>query len=120
MPVDFADRRAQDGRERLMGGHIVMTEDERRAVESISGSSGLADALDGRITRPLQRALEFREKSEKAIAGLVSQCRAEGWTWTEIGAELGVSKQAALKRYGTRRQADPPRDLPPTLEGLDS
>lgn len=36
---------------------------------------------------------------EAEIAALVRRARAQGCTWTQIGAALGTSKQAAWERF---------------------
>ena len=41
-----------------------------------------------------------RAAAEAAVALAVSDARAEGWTWQQIGDVLGVSRQAAQQRYG--------------------
>jgi len=38
------------------------------------------------------------------IARLVPLARAAGATWTAIGAALGMTKQGALKQFGTVRE----------------
>jgi hypothetical protein len=47
--------------------------------------TGLADELDAAIA--------------EAVRGL----RARGYSWAEIGARLGITRQAAQQRWGTPR-----------------
>ena len=54
-------------------------------VEALSLMTGLADELDAAIA--------------EAVRGL----RARGYSWAEIGARLGITRQAAQQRWGTPR-----------------
>lgn len=40
------------------------------------------------------------EEADEAIAAVVARLRYNGSSWDEIGEVLGVSRQAANKRYG--------------------
>ena len=44
----------------------------------------------------------LRDRTNRELATLVAKAREAGFSWSQIGAELGVSKQAAQQRYGTR------------------
>jgi len=48
----------------------------------------------------LRRAALARAHSERQIADAVDRARRDGMSWKRIGAELGVSAQAAQQRYG--------------------
>lgn len=50
--------------------------------------------------RALGLALAAVAAAEANLAACVDVCRENGRTWPEIGMVLGVSKQAAAKRYG--------------------
>jgi len=54
--------------------------------------------LDGMAE--LQRLAAERAAIDAAIAREVRAMRAAGFSWSAIGAELGISKQAAQQRYG--------------------
>lgn len=47
----------------------------------------------------LHAAAQFRREAEERIRGIVDEARESGATWTQIGDALGVSHQAAMKRY---------------------
>lgn len=47
----------------------------------------------------LHWAAQFREYMERELSEVVAEARESGTTWTQIGAALGVSHQAAMKRY---------------------
>jgi hypothetical protein len=55
-------------------------------VETLRDLAALADHVDQAIT--------------EAVAGL----RDQGYSWSEIGARLGVSKQAAQQRWAARER----------------
>jgi hypothetical protein len=48
----------------------------------------------------LRRAALSRARSERQIADAVAIARRAGISWKRIGAELGISAQAAQQRYG--------------------
>jgi len=54
-------------------------------VEALSLMTGLADELDG------------------AIAQAVQGLRTHGYSWAEIGARRGITRQAAQQRWGAPR-----------------
>jgi hypothetical protein len=44
--------------------------------------------------------ITFIDESERALAHTVRDMRkAYGWSWTQIGAALGISRQAAQQRF---------------------
>lgn len=47
--------------------------------------------------------LVLRELLEAAEQQVVTEARNVGHSWAEIGKQLGVTKQAALQRYGHRQ-----------------
>lgn len=53
-------------------------------VEGLAVLAGLASDVDTALT--------------EAVTGL----RAAGWSWADVGARLGMSRQAAQQRFGTR------------------
>ena len=46
-----------------------------------------------------QRASELEELGDALLTHFVDRCRRAGRTWAEIGAHLGVTRQAAQKRF---------------------
>ncbi|WP_075727890.1 hypothetical protein [Corynebacterium aquilae] len=66
-----------------------------------------------RLQRALMRvqscaieAAEAQEKQRQAVA----QARKAGATWEEIGRFLGVTRQAAARRFGEKTTPTPPDD----------
>lgn len=49
--------------------------------------------------RALYWASQFRAYIEEELSEVVAEARESGATWTQIGDALGVSHQAAMKRY---------------------
>ena len=41
---------------------------------------------------------------DAAMGEAARSAHAAGWSWTEIAARLGVSRQAARQRFGSREQ----------------
>ncbi|MFI5802278.1 helix-turn-helix domain-containing protein [Streptomyces sp. NPDC051561] len=63
----------------------------------LAGKAGDRDPRVGlRAVAALRRLLEQLEAVQ------VRGARSQGWSWQEIAAELGVSKQAVHKKHGGR------------------
>lgn len=48
---------------------------------------------------PIEAAVHARTAAEQAVTAAVLDARAHGITWVEIASALGISHQAAMKRY---------------------
>ncbi|MDA8302436.1 MAG: helix-turn-helix domain-containing protein [Actinomycetota bacterium] len=68
----------------------------------------VAVAQGADVAAGLAAIAQLRRVAEQAEAVQIGRARAQGWSWQEIGAALGVSKQAAHHKYGRR-----PRRLRP-------
>ncbi|MDG4792674.1 Clp protease N-terminal domain-containing protein [Micromonospora sp. WMMD1082] len=64
------------------------------------------DALD-QLTDAVMVADHIGEIADHLIGHFVDQARRSGASWTEIGRSMGVSKQAAQKRFVPRSDAAP-------------
>lgn len=65
----------------------------RRILRAMSKrASGDVDALPD--------LLALRELVDQAMTNAVAACRAEGYSWADIGERLGTTKQNAQQRYG--------------------
>jgi hypothetical protein len=68
---------------------------------------------DATTLRELARAFERRARAEADLASAVATARADGHTWSAIGAMLGTSGEAARQRYGgTVTKPRKPRPAP--------
>ena len=73
-----------------------------RALEARAervGSEDLVEA-DTELLRAIAALADRREQVDGELAEAVRAARGAGRTWSEIGAMLGVSKQAAQRKYG--------------------
>lgn len=52
----------------------------------------------------IRQADELVRRSRERLQELVSTARSHGVSWQEIGGTLGVSRQAAFKRFGTKSE----------------
>jgi hypothetical protein len=72
--------------------------------------------------RALQAAHDLRILLGLAELAAVRHARQAGWTWSEIGEALGITRQAAQQRFGVlldeEDQADD--DLPGCAHALDA
>ena len=59
------------------------------------------DVRDAAALRAVADAFARRAASERALAAAVHTARAEGHSWSAIGAMLGTSGEAARQRYGS-------------------
>src|SRR4051794_22729860 len=74
----------------------------------------LIDAIRGVHTDPLERlsdavllADHLGDLADHLIGHFVDQARRSGASWTDIGRSMGVSKQAAQKRFVPKADLDP-------------
>ncbi len=77
---------------------------EQRLQKALDALASAPHALDR-----LDAVRRLRERAESVEVESVAQARAEGWSWTKIGALYGMSKQGAQQRFGTqlKRQRKP-------------
>ena len=67
-------------------------------IESVRADAGTADPL-GQLSQAARMVSGIEEVSDAVLGHFVDQCRRSGRSWSEISAALGVSKQAAHKRF---------------------
>jgi DNA-directed RNA polymerase specialized sigma24 family protein len=53
----------------------------------------------------LAAVLALRQLADRLEAGQVERAIGEGWSWAEIAAALGVSRQAVHKKHAKRLKA---------------
>lgn len=51
--------------------------------------------------RAITSLVATMEEVERTLAGAIDRARHDGYSWSQIGTALGVSKQAAQQRYGS-------------------
>ncbi|HEY1739440.1 MAG TPA: Clp protease N-terminal domain-containing protein [Acidimicrobiia bacterium] len=69
-------------------------------ISVVEADSAGADSL-GQLAAAVSTASELTEVSDALLDHFVDQCRRDGRTWNEISGALGVSRQAAHKRFTT-------------------
>ncbi len=69
-------------------------------LDSLDPAALASPDSDGRDLRAIGNALRAVAASDLELADRVAIARANGRTWTQIAAVLGVSKQAARERFG--------------------
>src|SRR6266481_7428494 len=57
------------------------------------------DAPLDRVEAAIAAGMELASGADELIGRCVAEARAAGCSWTEIGARMGVSKQAARQRF---------------------
>jgi hypothetical protein len=79
-------------------------------IDAIKNSH--SNALD-QLSDAVIAADHLGDIADHLIGHFVDQARRSGASWTEIGRSMGVSKQAAQKRFVTK-ESDQPLDLDPS------
>jgi hypothetical protein len=69
-------------------------------ISVVEADSAGADSL-GQLAAAVSTASELTDVSDALLDHFVDQCRRDGRTWNEISGALGVSRQAAHKRFTT-------------------
>jgi hypothetical protein len=67
-------------------------------IATVEADASAADPLS-HLSTASATAAELTESADALVGHFVDRCRATGHTWAEISEALGVTKQAAHKRY---------------------
>jgi len=67
-------------------------------IATVRADAGSDDALD-QLAAASRSVAELEEVADAALSYFVDQCRRRGRSWSEISKALGVTKQAAHKRF---------------------
>lgn len=86
----------------------VRLDDLIEAIKKARPDNVLEQLSDAVVT-----ADHLGEVADHLIGHFVDQARRAGASWTEIGASMGVSKQAAQKRFVPRAPSDPAATMDP-------
>src|SRR4051794_31697342 len=81
-----------------------------RLDDLISAVASAHDAPLEQLSRAVLLAESLDEMADHLIGHFVDQARRSGASWSEIGGSMGVSKQAAQKRFVAKGR-DTPGDL---------
>lgn len=81
-------------------------------VSSALCLSALADEPGAQAEQSLSAASHLVDAAERTLHQLVTDARASGMTWAAVGDSLGISRQAAQKRFGGQVPQKVTRDLP--------
>ena len=87
-----------------------MTKSRAERAEALEEWAERADANDLRIAdtdalRTISELVERRAEVDEELTEAVRSARRAHRSWSEIGAMLGVSKQAAQRRYASKTSA---------------
>src|SRR5918999_3642772 len=67
-------------------------------IETVERDAPSADVLD-LLSTASSTVVQLEEVGDAVLGHFVDRCRRHGHSWTEISTALGVSKQAAHKRF---------------------
>jgi hypothetical protein len=88
------------------GGRRRSRRERPEAPELGATSRRFARALAARAaegdTEGLEQLVEVRAAVDDAIASAARSLHGFGYSWTDLGVVLGVTRQAARQRFGTR------------------
>ena len=70
-----------------------------------------SDALE-QLSDAVLAAEHLDDVADHLIGHFVDQARRSGASWTEIGRSMGVTKQAAQKRFVPKGPEEPPTSMP--------
>jgi ClpA/ClpB-like protein len=69
-------------------------------IAVVRAEAGSSEPLD-LLASAARSAAELEQVGDSLVDHFVEACRANGFSWSEISSALGVSKQAAHKRFAT-------------------
>jgi hypothetical protein len=74
--------------------------DVESLIAVVRAEAGSSEPLD-LLASAARSAAELEQVGDSLVDHFVEACRANGFSWSEISSALGVSKQAAHKRFAT-------------------
>ncbi len=81
--------------------------EQARALEEWADRADVTDltVADTEALRAIAELVERREEVDEELTAAVGSARRAKRSWSEIGAMLGVSKQAAQRKYSSKTSA---------------
>src|ERR671916_121352 len=79
-------------------------------IADVTAHAAAADSLD-RLDAAIALAARLDQQADALVDHFVTAARGDGRSWTQIGVRIGISKQAARKRFTDH--AVPAPVLPP-------
>lgn len=79
-------------------------------MAAVTGSTAVRD-LERQLQR-VQAASVAEAEAEEALRAAVTAARKGGATWQQVARHLGVTRQAAAKRFGEKRVSVAAEDQP--------
>jgi hypothetical protein len=81
--------------------------DRAKALEDWAERVGMTElkVIDTQALRTIAELVDQRDEVDEELTEAVRSARRAKRSWSEIGAMLGVSKQAAQRKYGSRVSA---------------
>ncbi|HLI45170.1 MAG TPA: Clp protease N-terminal domain-containing protein [Acidimicrobiales bacterium] len=70
----------------------------RELIETVRADAVSGEPLD-ELAQAARTARELEESADAVLGHFVERCRRAGYSWTEISGVLGVTRQAAHKRF---------------------
>jgi hypothetical protein len=84
----------------------IIADADQLARRFEDGDLGPGRTVSGASLRAVRKAFEAKATAERDIAEAVQVARAEGHSWSAIGAMLGTSGEAARLKYGTAQRSN--------------
>ena len=101
MPARISLSRSRPGTQARVLPMARSDEDMLHEIETANNGEGPDPirSYDGELFRAIADAVEAGDATRDAVGAAVAQAREAGASWTAIGAMLGVTRQAAIRRY---------------------
>jgi hypothetical protein len=89
-------------------------------LENLNPDDPSVKVRDRTAVRQIQEAVADRNDADLRIFKAVHKARDEGVTWVEVAQALGVTHQAAMKRYGKVNLADVEKRIAQAMRGAEA
>lgn len=82
------------------GHDCALTAVREAVLTTVRARGGRVDNSPESLAAGLTTLADLDERIDWGLLALVGEARSRGMSWSEIGAALGVSRQAVHKRFG--------------------